>query len=618
MFMPAKGESGAVPPRVGAGTGGIVARTIGRAVILGGGHTTALFPLANLYSKLEFPLAGEPLLSHQARHLARFGVTEISVLTSPRSAESPLLRAFQDGEVEGVEGVTIGLVPDLGLRGTAGILSVMRPYLRDSPFLVVGGSVYPNGFDLEALVRRHLECRAGITAVVQETRAGDPGRGHVEVDSDGQALSFDPDPQPKDGRATLSFSGLYICDPLVLDFIRDEEYMDLKEQLIPKLCRSGVAIQTFRTDQPLRSIDTARDYHELNRDILQNGEFSRVCGEAKRQEIQNGVWVGRNVSIAPDARIIGPVVIGDDTVIGQGAEITGPLCLGHDCSVGEGVRIRECLVWNRVEIRPGVDVDTCIVAEGCTIRKRTNTERLVLIPRPRDDQSTRLPARKQSAPIPGLTFDDHRGARTWHFARGRVARVTKRLLDLSLAAGGMIVFAPFFALLAIIIKLDSRGPVVFRQERCGRAGKNFPMFKLRTMVTDAEELKQRLRAAEGNLVVDGPMFKMERDPRITRVGHFLRRTSLDEIPQLMNVLRGEMSLVGPRPLQRSEMQFSPGWRDTRFQVRPGITGLWQVYGRNSPAFHDWIRYDVKYVREWSLMLDFKILVATFIAPCRGR
>ncbi len=590
-------------------------RELTRAVILGGGHATTIFPLANFYSKLEFPLAGEPLLAHQSRHLGRFGVTDIAVLAPPRSTESPTLCALRGGALG--ENVSIQLIPDLGLRGTAGALSVLKPYLRSAPFLVIGGNVFPIGFDLEPVLRRHRERRAGITAVVQASTAGAAGRGHVLLDPDDQVLAFDADPTPADGRPTLSFSGIYFCDPIVLDFIRDEGYMDFKEQFIPRLRQVGISVHVYRAEEPLRSIETAKDYYELNRDILLAGGARAAQTEPGRTQIRSGVWVGRNVTVAPDVEITGPVVIGDDTSIDRGAEITGPVTLGSGCHVGEGVRIRDSLVWDGVDLQPGADVETCIVSEGCTVHAGASTERLVLVSRSRRSRPSRVPRTAAPSPAPGLTFDDARGASTWAAARSRAARWSKRSFDIAVAAIGMLVLSPLFLTLALLIKLDSRGPIFFRQTRCGRGGRDFRMLKLRTMVGGADRQQERLRQSDGNMM-DGPMFKMQRDPRVTRVGRFLRGTSLDELPQLTNVLMGHMSLVGPRPLERKEMQFSPGWRDTRLQVRPGITGLWQVYGRNSHAFHDWIRYDVEYVRNWSLWLDLKILAATFLVLWRGR
>jgi lipopolysaccharide/colanic/teichoic acid biosynthesis glycosyltransferase len=190
----------------------------------------------------------------------------------------------------------------------------------------------------------------------------------------------------------------------------------------------------------------------------------------------------------------------------------------------------------------------------------------------------------------------------------------KRLLDILLSALGLVILLPVFIIIAISIKIGSRGPVFFHQRRCGKEGQEFKMYKFRTMVIDAEKLQKQL--LEKN-IVDGPMFKIEDDPRITGGGGFLRMTSLDELPQLFNVLRGEMTMVGPRPLKMEEMAFGPSWRDIRLSVKPGITGLWQVEARSSRLFHDWIRYDVAYVKNQSLWLDIKILFKTIKVVLKG-
>jgi lipopolysaccharide/colanic/teichoic acid biosynthesis glycosyltransferase len=183
----------------------------------------------------------------------------------------------------------------------------------------------------------------------------------------------------------------------------------------------------------------------------------------------------------------------------------------------------------------------------------------------------------------------------------------KRLMDITISAVAFVITLPVLLIIALAVKLDSTGPVLFRQKRCGKGGYDFKMLKFRTMIKDAESQQQRLAAFKDT---DGPMFKLTADPRTTRVGAFLRRTSLDELPQLINVLIGEMSLVGPRPLVMDEMKCSPSWRDIRLRVKPGMTGLWQVSGRSEGHFHDWIRHDIHYVMNQSVWLDFKILLKT--------
>ncbi|WP_235009812.1 sugar transferase [Mycobacterium sp. 3519A] len=186
-------------------------------------------------------------------------------------------------------------------------------------------------------------------------------------------------------------------------------------------------------------------------------------------------------------------------------------------------------------------------------------------------------------------------------------RIMKRLMDVTIASCALVVVSPVLLLTALAIKLDSRGPVFFRQERMGRAGKPFRIFKFRSMVADAWQ--QRELVAQLN-EVDGPLFKMERDPRVTRVGAFIRRTSIDELPQLINVVRGEMSLVGPRPLPTEEAKRIDGAALARLDVKPGITGLWQVCGRSDLTYADLQHLDMVYVRSWSLRWDLRIMAQT--------
>lgn len=193
--------------------------------------------------------------------------------------------------------------------------------------------------------------------------------------------------------------------------------------------------------------------------------------------------------------------------------------------------------------------------------------------------------------------------------------VAKRAFDVSLAGSGLVLLAPVMGVMALAVKITSRGPILFRQERLGREGKPFKLVKFRTMVTNAEDLLIDL--TEGN-EADGPLFKMRRDPRVTKAGRYLRRLSLDELPQLWNVLRGEMSLVGPRPALPCEVT---GWSPElhqRLRAKPGMTGMWQVRGRSNASFDDYTRLDLYYVDNWSLLVDLTILVQTIPAVFFGR
>jgi exopolysaccharide biosynthesis polyprenyl glycosylphosphotransferase len=196
----------------------------------------------------------------------------------------------------------------------------------------------------------------------------------------------------------------------------------------------------------------------------------------------------------------------------------------------------------------------------------------------------------------------------------RVQLVIKECMD---RIGGLIGLALAFPVLLIsglMIKLEDGGPVFFRQIRSGKNGRPFTMFKFRTMVADAETLKEKLSTKNE---MTGPVFKIRKDPRVTKVGGLLRKLSIDEIPQFYNVLRGEMSLVGPRPPLPSEVLGYDRWQRRKLSVKPGLTCLWQINGRNAVDFEHWMKLDLEYIDNWSLWLDTKILVKTIPAVLRG-
>ncbi len=201
--------------------------------------------------------------------------------------------------------------------------------------------------------------------------------------------------------------------------------------------------------------------------------------------------------------------------------------------------------------------------------------------------------------IPFLTFSKQ--------PTNYLALKIKSLIDYIVSFVALIVSSPFLLLIIILIKTDSKGPVFFKQTRVGRNGRLFKVFKFRTMVVDAEDLKDKL--ADKNEQT-GPVFKMKNDPRITKVGKFLRKTSLDEFPQFINVLLGQMSIVGPRPPVPKEVEQYQRWQLRRLSMKPGITCIWQVSGRNKIGFDDWMKLDLQYIDNWSLNLDFMLILKT--------
>lgn len=212
----------------------------------------------------------------------------------------------------------------------------------------------------------------------------------------------------------------------------------------------------------------------------------------------------------------------------------------------------------------------------------------------------------ESPPLPAEARPIH--ALELLFAQG--VPLWKRLIDVVGATLGLIALAPLLIFVAAVIKATSRGPILFRQQRTGLGGRVFWMYKFRSMVADAEGLKGELLARNEQ---DGPAFKIENDPRITRIGRLIRSTSIDELPQLWNVLRGEMTLVGPRPLPCSESDGCSVWQRRRLDVTPGLTCIWQVRGRSRVTFNEWVRMDLEYVQRRSLWQDVKILLATLPA-----
>jgi len=183
----------------------------------------------------------------------------------------------------------------------------------------------------------------------------------------------------------------------------------------------------------------------------------------------------------------------------------------------------------------------------------------------------------------------------------------KRMMDMVAAILALILLSPMLIVVAILIKIESDGPIIFKQERVGLRGKYFNIYKFRSMVINAEKLKKKL---ESQNEMSGPMFKIKNDPRVTRVGRFIRKTSIDEFPQFLNVLKGEMSLVGPRPSLPNEVEKFEPWMLKRLTIKPGLTCYWQVSGRNNIGFQEWMKMDICYVNKRNLWIDIKLIFKT--------
>ena len=192
--------------------------------------------------------------------------------------------------------------------------------------------------------------------------------------------------------------------------------------------------------------------------------------------------------------------------------------------------------------------------------------------------------------------------------------LVKRITDVLLAAAALVLLLPFMLVIALLIRLSSPGPAVFRQERCGLNGRRFTLYKFRSMLDNAEEMKASLM----HLSTKATAFKMSDDPRVTRIGWFLRKFSIDEWPQLWNVLKGDMSLVGPRPAVPSEVDLYQRWQRRRLRMRPGLTCLWALEGRDALDFETWMKMDMQYIDKWSLALDWRIILYTIPRVVAGK
>jgi lipopolysaccharide/colanic/teichoic acid biosynthesis glycosyltransferase len=300
---------------------------------------------------------------------------------------------------------------------------------------------------------------------------------------------------------------------------------------------------------------------------------------------------GRGCTVHPSARLLGPVLVMDDAVIDAGAVVVGPTLIGAGARVGAGAVVAQCLVLPGTVVMPEETVRHRVVASAG----------LELAATAGGGRTTRHNSGRHSA-LPVEVRQE---------SRRSIYAAVKRAADASAALAFLLLLSPLLLVLALLVKFGSRGPILYGGEREGKNGRPFRCWKFRSMYVGADA-RQRELAARNH--VDGPQFKMDDDPRVTTIGRLLRRTNLDELPQLLNVLLGEMSLVGPRPSPFRENQVCVPWRQGRLSVRPGITGLWQVcrHDRENGDFHQWIQYDLLYVRHASLWIDVKILAATIL------
>lgn len=334
--------------------------------------------------------------------------------------------------------------------------------------------------------------------------------------------------------------------------------------------------------------------------LAANDHFTRRALKAEQTRTSDAVphFVGGGHSIHASARITGSVVIHPEAHVGENAMVLGPAV------IGTGARISSGAVVTHAVVGPG-----CTVPSGAIVRSRVwcgDDNGLTRSPKAEASYRERLALLMAEASVD----DDAVIAASERPVRSTVSFL-KRFLDLVVATLGLIVALPVMCVAALVSWLESGGPLFYGDPREGLNGRVFRCWKFRTMFVGAHAAQLDFKAIDKT---DGPHFKIDHDPRVTRVGRVLRALNVDELPQLFNVLLGEMSLVGPRPSPFRENQVCVPWREARLSVQPGITGMWQVcrHNREDGDFHQWIEYDLLYVQHMSFWLDLKILAATFL------
>lgn len=557
------------------------------AVILGGGPATFNSFAIAAYSKFLLPVANRPLYHYLAATLVSVGVERLIFCVTPGMGK------LVEERLAAAPGPCQCLVQETTL-GSGGSLQEVAAWLEDAPFWVAGGDLLLDE-DLSRMLAFHQEDGDLATAAAWRTRELPWEMERVEVETKNNIRAIHRLHPSQEKRSVFRPAGLYIFEPAMLAAIPEGKYFDLKEQLFPRLYEVGQSGRVWELTSYCRAINSMEDYFFANQDVLLElvqvpekiGEFDSVPGPGPR--------------LSKSCRLHQPVVIGEGSSLEDEVMVLGPSAIGPGCEIATGAVINGCVLLGNNRIGQGVYLERCLIGAGTEVPRDTVQHQAAILTKEGQEASVRLQLNRREKDSIFKRLGGHK-------APGKVYLALKRLFDLIGATLILIITAPVFLAIAVAIREESPGGVIFHQERCGGNGVSFEMYKFRSMVQEAEEVKSRIRDLNE---ADGPVFKITRDPRTSRLGRILRDTNLDELPQLWNVLRGEMSLVGPRPLAREELQFSPRWRDARLSMRPGMTGLWQVNAHSKTDFNEWIIHDLVYVNQASFQLDLEIFLKTF-------
>ncbi|MNS31061.1 UDP-glucose:undecaprenyl-phosphate glucose-1-phosphate transferase [compost metagenome] len=548
-----------------------------QAIVLAAAGGPEFGPLCQGSSKGMLPFLGRPLLAHVIRYLERHGAHQVLVNlcehpypVEKHFAEHPPAKAALKFHLEAEA------------HGTAGAAKRMAAGAKET-FLVMMGDLVTD-VDLDAAFAFHKERGALVTAVlVPGDRAEVAGRAVVE--EDGRVVSFD---EASADATQLTNAGIYLIEPEAMVHVPPDT-CDFGRDFFPLLLERNLPFYGFVTDAYWQDAGHPAGYMQAMGDAL----AGRVPGvEPNGTEISPGVWVSPAASVHAKAKLTAPVFVGAGAVVGQEVK------LGPNTAV-EGPSILD----------RGAALTGTAVFPFAYVGKATAWDRQILFADGQIDM-TGIRPRIQASDDPevlGTTY------------REPVAERLHTLFDQTVALLGLLAIAPLMLLLVLAIKLDSPGPAFYTQLRVGKErrpyrvgapkGSIFECYKFRTMHVDADSKVKELMAQ--NQYKGGAFFKLENDPRITRVGNFLRKTSLDELPQLFNVVLGEMRLVGNRPLPVYEAEaLKEDWMRTRFLAPAGITGLWQISGRSDLSENERLALDAYYTVTRNFMGDLGILFRT--------
>lgn len=541
-----------------------------KGLILSAGSHAELAPINATAPIGALPLLGRPILAHQLERMSELGVQEVLVVLHHKPF--PVERTLQAYAPEGMN-VRVVLVRELS--GTAHALREHASFLSETTLVMLGDIV--ERLNLAGALERHRARGAVLSAIVSERSLEACRGGAAALGTDGRLTAFDerPEPWPQDPNWFVS-TGLYLVEPTVVEHIPDCPF-DLGADLLPQLIRAGHPVYGELATGRWRDAGTPGGYFRAQMEALE------------------GLYVDPLASVHPAAKIVGPAWIGPGCRIEREAEV-GPLTvLAHD-----------------VHLLRGAKVERTVVLGGTRLGKATRWSERLVWRHGSFDVTRPTSAFELSADPEELTSTL---SEPWSERLGQV-------LDSLLAAFGLLLLSPLLLAIALLVYVDDPGPVVYSQLRVGQdrrafrlgslRGRVFELYKFRTMVVDADRRLAALKSQ--NQYGEGAFFKLERDPRITRIGHFLRKTSLDELPQLINVLLGDMRLVGNRPLPVYEAEaLSEDWQRIRFACPAGITGLWQISGRSDLSEKERMVLDSYYSVTRSFWTDWVILAKTIPA-----